>query len=71
MEDESLMKKKINIGWNKIKEKYPKSFASFWRKHPDINIPVCYCDIESFFDENSIIINILIIKYGIKRSERY
>lgn len=60
----------MNINWNEIKEKYPKSYnkaifanASYWetetqkitKQHEqDVIDYLCYCSLENFFDKNSI-----------------
>lgn len=57
----------MNINWNEIKEKYPKSFYKIVDYHFNIELiddldnsnifrDFCYCDIEEFFDSQNYII---------------
>jgi hypothetical protein len=59
----------MNINWKLIKEKYPKSYEKFlyfikgflpddWFDMEKLYKYICSCDLESFFDENGIIIEI-------------
>lgn len=54
----------MNIDWNEIKDKYPEFFEKFKKfitgtfGITKIIEEVCYCDIERFFDDNGIHLNI-------------
>ena len=50
----------MNIDWKKIEKECPKSYEKilvYLNNIPGDYI-ICYCDLEKFFDENGIIINI-------------
>jgi hypothetical protein len=63
----------MKIDWNKIKQKYPKSYFKFLNygdgkieefeihnnSFSKYGLPLCYCDLEKFFDDNGIKIFIL------------
>ncbi len=56
---------KINIDWELIRKEYPKTYNKLFlykdlqRKDYLINkYYTCYCDLEKFFDDNEIIIEI-------------
>ena len=61
----------MNINWEEIKERYPNSYKMLgiwiisykfksigWAEPKDYE-QLCYCDLEKFFDDNGIIIEIL------------
>ena len=65
----------MNINWQEIKEKYPNAFKLFvdfmgytkqkyfngWNDWVKFNLELrCYCDLEKFFDDNGIYIEIYI-----------
>jgi hypothetical protein len=59
----------MDINWDLIKQKCPKGFKKLllYFSLPDfaiekINFEICYCDLEKFFEENEIIIQITKIK---------
>jgi len=53
----------VNINFLEIREKYPKSYNKFLddcgRMNPHWIDNICYCDLEKFFCNNEIIINII------------
>lgn len=71
----------MNIDFNLIREKYTKGykgFVEYYKKNNPDCTEVCYCDIEKFFDDNGVIIDVFScfslqgyksIKYEIKNKK--
>jgi hypothetical protein len=62
----------MNINWKLIKKKYLKSYEKFIGKVVKGLIKICYCDIEKFFDDNEIYIEIIYYNpYIIKKDKMF